>query len=76
VIADNGLPFSYVVVVDPAQLPEWEVFSRMVLVDGSTGEPVTVTQGAAVADATDALTAVNQLNALLASLRAAGVIAT
>lgn len=32
--------------------------------------------GTAVADATDEATAVTQLNALLASLRAAGVIAT
>lgn len=34
------------------------------------------TPGSAVADATDEATAVTQLNALLASLRTAGVIAT
>lgn len=34
------------------------------------------TPGAAVADATDEASAVTQLNALLASLRAAGIIAT
>lgn len=34
------------------------------------------TPGAAVANATDAATAITQLNALLASLRAKGVIAT
>lgn len=36
----------------------------------------TFTPGAAVADATDEATAVTQLNALLASLRAAGIIET
>lgn len=34
------------------------------------------TKGAAVANATDAASAITQLNALLASLRAAGIIAT
>lgn len=36
----------------------------------------TMTSGVAVADATDEATAVTQLNALLASLRTAGVIAS
>ena len=36
----------------------------------------TVLQGVAVADATDAATVITQCNALLASLRAAGVIET
>lgn len=35
-----------------------------------------VLEGAAVADATDALTVITQFNALLASLRASGAIAT
>jgi hypothetical protein len=76
VIADNGLPYSNVVLVDPSNLPDWTVFSRMVLIDGDTGEPISVTQGAAVADAVDDTDIVAQFNALLASLRAAGVIAT
>ena len=46
-----------------------------VLPEAAPAVPGGVRQGAAVADATNATTALAQLNALLASLRAAGVIA-
>ena len=58
--------------VELSMVPELakEVRSQIV----AAGTPFT--PGSAVTDATDEATAVTQLNALLASLRAAGVIAT
>lgn len=43
---------------------------------GPTGPAATITPAAAVADSTDTSNAAVQLNALLANLRAAGLLAT
>lgn len=58
--------------VELSMVPELakEVRSQIVAAESS------FTPGAAVADATDEASAVTQLNALLASLRTAGIIAT
>lgn len=58
----------------PPVIPDFEAEPRPVYIEGLGN--VTATKGAAVANATDAATVITQLNALLASLRAAGVIAT
>ena len=63
-----------VLVQTPVVVPEFEADPRPVYIQGLGN--VTATKGAAVANATDAATAITQLNALLASLRAAGIIAT
>ena len=58
----------------PVVVPEFEAEPRPVYIQGLGN--VTATKGAAVANASDAATVITQLNALLASLRAAGIIAT
>lgn len=58
----------------PAVVPAFEADPAPVYIEGLGN--VTATKGAAVANATDAASAITQLNALLASLRAAGVIAS
>lgn len=60
-------------VVVPTDLRGKPVAAKPVYFEG--GLNAGLTKGAAVANATDAATAITQLNALLASLRAAGVIA-
>lgn len=74
-IFGQGLdPVPLKLVQTPAVTPAFEAGPLPVYIEGLGN--VTATQGAAVADATDAASAITQLNALLASLRAAGVIAT
>jgi hypothetical protein len=69
-------PITLVAAVTAAGAPAPQPFS---IVGGLPAASLTVRggalQGAAVINATDAATALTQLNALLASLRAAGVIA-
>lgn len=67
-------PVPLKLVQTPAVIPAFEAEPRPVYIAGLGN--VTATKGAAVANATDAATAITQLNALLASLRAANVIAT
>lgn len=62
-----------VVVPTPAVVPAFKAAAKPVYFAGGVNIPTS--KGAAVANATDAATAITQLNALLASLRAAGVIA-
>lgn len=74
-IFGEGLdPVPMKLVQTPAVIPANNAKPLPVYIQGLGN--VTATKGAAVANATDAATALTQLNALLASLRAAGVIAT
>lgn len=77
-IFGQGLdPVPLKLVQTPAVVPAFEAKARPVYIEGLGN--VTATKGAAVANATvaaDATSAATQLNALLASLRAAGIIAT
>lgn len=68
----NPIPMK--LVQTPAVIPANNAEPLPVYIEGLGN--VTATKGAAVANATDAASAITQLNALLASLRAAGVIAT
>jgi len=67
-------PVPLKLVQTPAVVPAFEAAPLPVYIQGLGN--VTATKGAAVANATDAASAITQLNALLASLRAANVIAT
>ena len=60
-------------VATPVVVPAFKAQPQPVYIAGLGN--VTATKGAAVVNATDAASALTQLNALLASLRAAGVIA-
>lgn len=74
-IFGQGLdPVPLKLVQTPAVVPQFNAEPRPVYIEGLGN--VTATKGAAVADATDAASVITQFNALLASLRAAGVIAS
>lgn len=75
-IFGQGLdPIPLKLVQTPAVIPAFEADPRPVYIQG-LGTITTANKGAAVANATDAATVITQFNALLASLRAAGIIAT
>lgn len=73
-IFGKGLnPVPLQLVATPVVIPAFKAVPQPVYIAGLGN--VTATKGAAVANATDAATALTQLNALLVSLRAAGIIA-
>lgn len=78
-IFGQGLdPIPLKLVQTPVVTPDFEADARPVQVEG-LGTVITANKGAAVANATvaaDGTSAGTQLNALLAALRAAGIIAT